>query len=795
MAQAPVRKGGRVITTRNATDMQTREMNTRMLAIRAESIDEKTRSVEAVLTTETPAEIMDWREWREVTEILVADGARFGPQIPLLDNHQRFEIDNQLGSVRNIRKEKGRLVGRLYFAENVENAETAWQLVRQGHADAVSIGYRVDDNGYVDIAPGATAEIKGRTYTAPDDSVLRVSFAWELKELSVVHIGADPNARIREARRAGTTRNKEHHMDPFRKYLESIGLKSDATDAEAMTFYRALTGDSARKAKELFDGLDEAKRSALDGKRMDGDHPMEDEDEEKADESEADKEKAEDKKPEDEEKADKRPAAKRSKRAAKTVDPAEVARAERARIKQIMSLDEGRSERIAEIVKRGVDETWTYEQTAAAVLEAERSTMAAPVSAAPAAHVRSSDPVPDAMAASVLMRGGFRWDQLPVSRALQGDARRAAQAQLADQTHRYRHYGLIDIVYDCLGARGGRHLSPLDAVRELIGMEKAREVGHYMQRGSTGTFSGIFSNVFDVQLMANYEAYPDTTKGWCVERDVQNFQTVDRVLGGKGGALKKLGRGGTAQHDTMGDAKESYKIARYAKQFQLDDQDIIDDRVDLLTDYPREAAEAAAQLRPDGVYYILLANPALDADSVAIFHATSHGANLGTGALNITNLAAGRAIMAKQTQDGRTLNLAPRYLLVPQDLWGTAMQLLNSTEIRSNIAGTSGGIGGDYGTANYIRDLNLQLRVDNRIGVAGVTDPVTGTVQAGEADIWFLVGDRNTIEVGYLRGTGRAPQVRSGVLDQGKFGLYWDVKMDIGFKALDYRAMYKSNPS
>lgn len=799
--------GTRLQTRGAVAEEQTRELNVRTLQVRASTLDEQTRSVEAVLATETPADVMDWRNFKDITEILVIDGARFHSQVPLLNNHNRWDINDQLGSVRGIRKQGDVIIGRLHFAEGLEEAEKAWQLVRQGHADAVSIGYRVDDAGYVDIAAGATAEVNGRTFTAPADSELRVSFAWELKELSVVHIGADPNARIREARRAATTRNKETVMDPFRTYLESIGLRKDATDAEMMTFYRSLGGDQFRAGKEKFDGLSDERRKALgaapprSAARAEGDSTTED-DATKADgegDTTDDTTKADG---EGDEETPKPMNGKKAPRTAKRSAPAQpvdadaVRKEERERVRRIQALDEGRSARVTEIVGRGVEQQWSYEQTAAAVLEAERGLLADPVNAgigAPAGHVRSGDVMPDALSASVLMRGGLSFDQLPVPRSLQGEARRSAQGRLAEQADRYRHYSMLDIVHECLGQRGGRHLSPDDAIREFIGMERARQINHFSQRASTGTFSGIFSTVFDVSLMASYEAYPDTTAGWVQESDNANFQTVDRVLGGKGGGLKKLARGDTAKDDTMGDDTESYKIARYAKKFVLDEQDIIDDRVDLLMQYPREAAEASAQLRPDLVYYILLSNPTLNADSIAIFHSSSHGANLLTGALNIANLEAARAVMAKQTMNGRTLNLNPRFLLCPQDLWGTAMQLLRSTEVRSTLAATSGGIGGQYGTDNYIRDLQLQLRVDNRMGVAGVTDPATGTAQAGTATNWALVGDRNTIEVGYRRGTGRRPVVRSFVLDQGQWGVGWDVNMDIGAKALDYRSMVFSS--
>ena len=84
---------------------------------------------------------------------------------------------------------------------------------------------------------------------------------------------------------------------------------------------------------------------------------------------------------------------------------------------------------------------------------------------------------------------------------------------------------------------------------------------------------------------------------------------------------------------------------------------------------------------------------------------------------------------------------------------------------------------------------------DNRLGVAGVTDPSTGEAYAGLATNWFLVCSPNqgpTIEVGYLAGTNRRPQLRRFMLDRGQWGIGFDIDMDIGAKALDYFGVHKS---
>ena len=46
---------------------------------------------------------------------------------------------------------------------------------------------------------------------------------------------------------------------------------------------------------------------------------------------------------------------------------------------------------------------------------------------------------------------------------------------------------------------------------------------------------------------------------------------------------------------------------------------------------------------------------------------------------------------------------------------------------------------------------------------------------------------------GYVAGTGRRPVVRPFTLSNGQWGIGWDVKLDIGAKALHFRGLYQGN--
>ncbi|MFO8072940.1 MAG: hypothetical protein R6V85_13790, partial [Polyangia bacterium] len=135
-------------------------LETRVLSVRADTVNEEERSIEAVLASDSPVEVYSWRDG-PVDEVLLVDGVKIPERMPLLAMHNRFSLDYVLGSVRQIKSEKSgditQLVGRLYFAEGDEDAERTWNKVRQGHLTDVSIGYRRGESSTVKIEPGQTA--------------------------------------------------------------------------------------------------------------------------------------------------------------------------------------------------------------------------------------------------------------------------------------------------------------------------------------------------------------------------------------------------------------------------------------------------------------------------------------------------------------------------------------------------------------------------------------------------------------------------------------------------------------
>ncbi|TWU15966.1 phage major capsid protein [Allorhodopirellula heiligendammensis] len=453
-----------------------------------------------------------------------------------------------------------------------------------------------------------------------------------------------------------------------------------------------------------------------------------------------------------------------------------------------------------DLVQRAMAEDWDQSRVSREFLRALRTRPSAVPAGSPAGHVRShgSSCTLEALQGAILLRQGFELDS-PIF------ARREARAVLSrsnvrgewitriasgngtaggnstderflrarDEAHRYEGRSLPDICREALRISGRDVPShDDDMIRRAL---------------STATLDAVFSPSVNMQIIAAYLGVEDTTAGWTNPTDVRNFKTNERGRLTKGSGMKKLARGGTPNPIEFSDETEKYKIARYAGKFEISEEDIIDDSFGALSEHtPRELGEMAAELKPNLVFAILLANAAMR-DGTALFHADH--ANLLALALDAAGVDAAKVAMRTQTENERNIRNAMRFLIVPEQLDFKARQLMASAELR-NAAGT-----GPEGTANPLQNRFTVVsdpRLDN-----GVVDPDTGTKYNGSSTQWFgaAAAGSNSIEVGYRTGTGRAPRMTTYMLPGDRYGMGWKCDLDIGAKAIDWRSMVKSTPA
>ncbi|MEM6259136.1 MAG: hypothetical protein AAGI37_12550 [Planctomycetota bacterium] len=352
---------------------------------------------------------------------------------------------------------------------------------------------------------------------------------------------------------------------------------------------------------------------------------------------------------------------------------------------------------------------------------------------------------------------------------MDGDVRRRLQERIATAGERFSRMSLPDICSQALTIHG----------------RSVPEDQRMMIRAalSTSTLQHVFENSVNAHFSRGYESAEDSTRQWCEEGDVTNFKQHADITLGKTTGMKKLQRGGAARQATFTDNAEVYRIARYANRFEVDEQDILGDSENLFNEIPAELGDEASQLRPNMVYALLLANPSLNSDFTALFHA-DHG-NLSAVTLGVAGVQRAIVAMGQQRRNGRPLNLAGRHLIVPTDTRYVARQLTHSRELRET--GTANG------TKNVLADEDLNVVSDSRLGSDGVTDPATGIKYTGSELNWALAAAHRTIKVVYLAGTKRMPSLRSYLLDRGRWGIGWDINLDLAVYARDHRGLYFSS--
>lgn len=325
------------------------------------------------------------------------------------------------------------------------------------------------------------------------------------------------------------------------------------------------------------------------------------------------------------------------------------------------------------------------------------------------------------------------------------------------------------------GAQELRGHSMVELAREALQREGLKaNFGDNMELArqainSTSTFPAIMANLANKSVMVGFNEAETTYQIWAGKGSNRDFKEAARVALSEAGNLELVPEGGQFQQDFLGEASARTKVATYGKLFSLTRQAIINDDLGLFSKIATKYGSAAKRLVNKMVYAQLTGNVKMQ-DGVALFD-NKHGNVAGTGeALSVKAIA--KAITAMRRQKGitgdATLNITPKYLVVPPELEMTAYQIVNST---AAVDGVNSGVVNPYkGRFVVVADAEL-------------TDP----------DAWYLVADasqHDTIEVTYLNGveTPRLETRQGFDVD----GIEYKVAFDCGVSALDFRGVFKN---
>lgn len=802
------------------------DISTRSLETRANTANDETMTIDAILSTETAARMMDWYNWEEMDEILLAEGRSKLPHVVMLDTHDRSSINKILGHMANVRTEGTDTIVTCTFDQDDPEAVKAYRKYRNGHARALSVGYSVMK--FTDIPPGQSETVNGRSYTAQKNRKMRIVTKWRVDEGSLVPIGADKNALARNGARGASFEIEDGEAEKLLAMREQDSRKVQRRRKQRQDKSVEVTETTeAETTPEIVQGeLLQVERSPQVIINITNGEVVT----EKRDEVQVVTETVapvEDKSPELETRneedatsvvadvtllpAESGGATERKGLAmSDTTSPADTTEQDKVQIENARKAarEEGiraERERQAQIRKEAgsdvskevldkclEDADCTVERAIQLFLQDIRTNRATPVkNDAPniiTSNRRERDCTVDVLTTALALRvGGER-----VARALPfvtfnertgkmtmkpitelTDERRKAIEDNMNKAERMENYSQIRLCREQLRNRG------IDDFDE----DDFEEIA---QRSfSTPGVTTIYTQTVGAVLLANLMDIQDSTQGWCNVMQVPDFKKKElhRL---EGGALTRRVRGKEAAESEFADTMETFSVHEYANKMKIDRQDLIDDSLQAWNTVGQNWAYAVGDLRPSLVYGALAANAALT-DTIALFHA-DHGNLTTSAALSHETLQTSmNRLAAMKGANGNILGLRDAYLVVPQTLYYDAKKILNATEVRSNESGIK-----QYGTVNILNGEPITLAADVRLS-SGFTYPYNKAVVAGAPTTWYLMskGGRYGVVVGYLAGTNGMPTMRTKALDGGSYGIQMDMNLDIGVGFESYQGVGK----
>lgn len=289
---------------------------------------------------------------------------------------------------------------------------------------------------------------------------------------------------------------------------------------------------------------------------------------------------------------------------------------------------------------------------------------------------------------------------------------------------------------------------------------------------TTSDFANILSNVAEKILQKAYEQAPSTWQAWCSVASGNDFKSSERPQLSEAPSLELINEHGEYTYGGFTDFKEANQIKTYGRKFAITRQAVINDDLGALQRIPRAFGAAASRRINDLVYAILTTPQTMSYDGKALFVADHANLANPNAALSSTSLGTARTAMRKQTgPNGATLNIAPRFLIVPAALEMAADVLLRS--VASTDSEKNAGVVNPWQNA-------LVPVVESRL-------------DANSATAFYLAADSSqvdTVEVMFLDGvqTPFIEEVAASNID----GREYNVRIDVGARALDHRGLYKN---
>lgn len=292
----------------------------------------------------------------------------------------------------------------------------------------------------------------------------------------------------------------------------------------------------------------------------------------------------------------------------------------------------------------------------------------------------------------------------------------------------------------------------------------------------TAAFPSILEQTIKKSYENTYSRVSTTFEAFCAEGTLTDFKkTSGNYYAGAAGEFLEVPENGEIVADKPNDYKRpSRQLKTFGRQFSMTRQAFINDDIGYLATVPARYAESAKRTINSQVYGLLYNNGTIY-DSKTLFHA-DHNNLISSGAAPSVSTIQSALIKLRlqKDEDGTALNITPRYIIVPVGYGFTLTQALRSPTVK---------VSDNDHAVNALYNSGLEVIEDATLnGLAGTS-----------ACPWFIAADKSScpgIQVDYLNGQ-KVPTIRRSE-KAGTLGFVWDIYLDWGVTAVDYRGLVKN---
>lgn len=337
-----------------------------------------------------------------------------------------------------------------------------------------------------------------------------------------------------------------------------------------------------------------------------------------------------------------------------------------------------------------------------------------------------------------------------------------------ESRNEYRGMSIRDLGIECLVRAGG----DANALRRMNSDELYTLLSRQFTNPSAA-FPAIMDSAIKKSIVEAYNTVPTTWQDWCSIGTVTDFKATpdhEYLLGGVGD-FELVPQNGELKHSTPSTSLlPSRKIDTYGKQFSMSRQAFINDDIGFVAKTPAAYTAAAKKTIDKAVYKILCSNPVIF-DGVSLFHNT-HANLVSIGAAPEAAAIQEIILLAQEQTDpfGDPIYQIPRKLIVPVGHRFALKVAFGSTHV----------VGSGNNDINPLYDEAIDI----------IESPFINQLAANGAVPWFLTTDAKSIQVDFLNGQ-QTPSIRRGE-PMGQLGFVWDIWLDWGVTAVDFRGIYKN---